>query len=59
VNRLVANSRYRPGVYQKIWNGINQRGEQTASGIYFYQMIATPLYGGKMFAETKKMVLIR
>jgi len=59
VNRLVANSHYRSGVYQKIWNGINQRGEHAASGVYFYQMIATPLNGGDDHVEIKKMMIVR
>ncbi len=41
-----------PGRYGATWDGRNARGDQVATGVYFYRMKT-----GK-FVETKKMVLI-
>jgi hypothetical protein len=41
------------GGFSKIWNGMNERGEPVASGVYFYQLTA------KNFSQTKKMVLLK
>jgi hypothetical protein len=37
----------------KVWNGMNERGQPVASGVYFYQLTA------KNFSQTKKMVLLK
>jgi hypothetical protein len=42
------------GAYADIkWSGLNARGEEVASGVYFYKLVT------KEFAETKKMVLLK
>ena len=41
------------GMYVVPWNGTNDRGEQTASGVYFYRMET------KQGHETRRMLLIR
>jgi len=41
------------GRYEVIWDGKDQVGNDVASGIYFYQLIAGE------FSQTRKMVLIR
>jgi hypothetical protein len=41
------------GKYEAVWEGIDDNGDQVASGIYFYKMYTTD------FVETRKMVLMR
>ncbi len=41
------------GEYKAIWDGKNDKGEEMASGIYFYQLKAGDL------TETKKMLLLK
>ena len=41
------------GQYQAVWDGVDENGNQVASGIYFYKMRTTD------FVETRKMVLMR
>jgi len=38
---------------------VNFGSAEISSGIYFYQLIATSSSSGKIFTETKKMVLIK
>jgi hypothetical protein len=42
-----------PGIYEAGWKGQNDRGEQVASGVYFYRL-TTPGY-----KQTRKMVLLK
>ena len=50
----VVENRYRePGRYEVGWNGNNERGNQVASGIYFYRLKTVGCI------QTRKMVLIR
>jgi hypothetical protein len=41
------------GQYQAVWDGVDENGNQVASGIYFYKMSTAG------FVETRKMVLMR
>ena len=41
------------GVYEERWEGIDDNGDQVASGIYFYKMYTSD------YVETRKMVLMR
>jgi hypothetical protein len=52
VRTLVDESR-EPGYYTIQWNGHNDRGQEFASGIYFYRMTAGT------FTKTMKMVLLK
>jgi hypothetical protein len=45
-----------PGNYEIVWNGTNTKGQQVASGVYFYQLIQ--LIAGN-YSEAQKMVLIK
>ncbi len=49
----LVNNNQNPGTYEVTWNGKNSRGENTSSGIYFYQLSAGT------FKSVKKMILIR
>ena len=41
------------GSYSISWNGTNNRGDEVASGVYFYRMSAVG------YEKTRKMVLLR
>lgn len=51
--RVLVNEPKERGTYQVTWDGRDQNGDQTASGVYFYKLEAGD------FSQTKKMVLIR
>lgn len=50
---LLVDAQQTPGRKRAEWDGLNDRGEAAASGIYFYRMTA----GG--FSMTRKMVLLK
>ena len=45
------------GPHETTWTGKDLNGNPVPSGVYFYQLQATPLSGGKAFVQTKKMVM--
>ena len=49
------------GYYSANWDGKNYRGQNLASGIYFYRLEATgvSLSHGQSFVQTRKMMLVR
>jgi hypothetical protein len=51
--RTLVEEPKRPGNYEVIWDGKDDRGKEVASGIYFYQLTAG------YYKETRKMTLIR
>ena len=51
--RILVDEQKPAGEYQITWDGKNDSGEEVASGVYFYRMIAGE------FSESKKMVLLR
>ena len=38
VNTIAENESFHPGIYQKIWNGTNNLGQNISSGTYFIQI---------------------
>ena len=42
-----------PGLYTTSWNGRNQRGEQVASGVYYYQLQVGPI------VERNKLIFLK
>ena len=51
--RVLVDDIGEPGVYNILWDGMNDSGRHVGSGIYFCMM-----WSGE-FAETKKFILLR
>ena len=51
--RTLVNGLQRAGYHEILWNGMNNKGEQVAAGLYLYQMKSEGL------TKTMKMVLIK
>jgi hypothetical protein len=51
--RELVNERRQRGAYKVVWNGENDAGQQVASGVYFYKLIAGS------FTDTKKMTILK
>jgi len=51
--KTLLDKQQEPGNYEIIWDGKDDKGNEAASGIYFYQLKAGE------FSQTEKMVLIR
>ncbi|MGB3480210.1 MAG: T9SS type A sorting domain-containing protein [bacterium] len=51
--RTLVNTDQKPGFYTAHWNGKDQEGKKTASGVYFYRL-ATEDY-----SSTKKLLILR
>jgi hypothetical protein len=47
------------GTFQTVWNGRNSTGNQVASGMYFYNLIAKSADGKSTFTNIKKMLLLK
>ena len=48
------------GRHTIVWDGVNDRGNSVGSGVYMYQLQATPMTGTFTgFARTKKLLLLR
>ncbi|MDZ7363738.1 MAG: PQQ-dependent sugar dehydrogenase [candidate division KSB1 bacterium] len=56
---LLQNEHYSGGEHFANWYGADHNGALASSGLYFYELTATPLNGGKSFRAAKKMLLIR
>ena len=52
VKTLVKNS-FAPGKHSVVWNGLNNHGQEVASGVYFYKM------RNGTFSSTRKMILLK
>ena len=53
------NGAMNAGNHQIVWNGTDNAGKVVASGVYFYQLNATPSNGGESFSSMKKMLLLK
>jgi hypothetical protein len=51
--RTLVDEIKQPGYYSVTWDGKDNKGNRTASGIYFYRIVAGP------FESTRKMVLVK
>jgi predicted GH43/DUF377 family glycosyl hydrolase len=51
--RVLLNEKLSPGNYSVNWDGMNENGEMTASGIYFYRLSSFS------YSESRKMILLR
>jgi hypothetical protein len=51
--RTLVDGQRRPDVYSVTWDGVDDRGQRVASGIYFYRLTAGA------FSQTRKMVLLK
>jgi|GEM_PF-226243 len=51
--RTLVNTEQQAGYYEQVWDGLNSRGQQVSSGVYFYSIQA-----GK-YQKTRKMILLR
>jgi len=51
--RTLVDQPQEAGAYRVLWNGLNERGQEVESGIYFYHMEAGD------FVATRKMTLLR
>jgi hypothetical protein len=51
--RTLVNEYMLPNSYNIVWNGINDQGVQSASGVYYYKMISND------FVDTKKMMFVK
>jgi len=51
--RTIVDGVQQPGYYSVTWNGLNNAGEQVASGVYFYRIEAGS------FVSMKKMLLLK
>jgi hypothetical protein len=47
------------GTFQTIWNGRTTAGNQAASGMYFYSLVAKSTDGKSTFTNIKKMLLLK
>jgi hypothetical protein len=51
--RTLVNEPQEAGIYEVIWDGSDENGNEVASGIYFYRLQAED------FTEAKKMLLLK
>ena len=52
--RTLFDGSLRSGVYQHVWDGINDQGQRVGSGIYFYR-----LADSGSTVQTRKMLLLK
>jgi len=57
--RTLVSGNKNAGRYSTQWNGVDQSGEQVASGVYYYKLQAFSESDSPIFNVTKRMVLLR
>jgi SagB-type dehydrogenase family enzyme len=55
--KTILNERKTPGEYILRWDGLNDKGERVASGVYFYQLEV--INDSHPFKQTRKMLMLR
>lgn len=55
--RTLVNDRKNAGYHQVVWDGLNEQGQQVASGIYIYRFVASN--GADNFQKMRKMILLK
>jgi len=56
---MILNATVEPGRRTVVWNGIDRDGRGVGSGIYFARFTANGPSGNQLFAQTRKMMLVR
>jgi len=57
--KTLRNETTDPGLYKSRWDGTNNFGKQTTSGIFYYRLEVTGLISNKHSSETKRMIKIK
>ncbi len=57
--RKLFNGQKEAGFHDIEWNGLDNNGKKVSSGIYLYRIDAKNLKTGKVFTQTRKMVLLK
>ncbi len=57
--RELVNQQMAPGTHEVLWNGRDETGQNVASGVYIYEMIARSPQTQRIFRQAKKMLLMR
>jgi flagellar hook assembly protein FlgD len=47
------------GTFQAVWDARNSAGNQVASGMYFYNLVAKSADGKSTFTNIKKMLFLK
>ncbi|MBM2841508.1 MAG: repeat protein, partial [Bacteroidetes bacterium] len=55
----LVDGRQNAGTFQAVWNGRNPYGNQVASGMYFYSLVAKSADNNATFTNIKKMLLLK
>lgn len=57
--KMLCNESKEPGFHAALWNGRNDSGNLTASGIYFYKIIYKVTNSEESFVDMRKMILMK
>ncbi|MEL6824357.1 MAG: FlgD immunoglobulin-like domain containing protein, partial [Calditrichota bacterium] len=57
--RTLVNTEENLGFYTVEWNGLNDTGQQVASGVYIMRFEAASLSNGQGFSRSSKMILLK
>ncbi|HLF14357.1 MAG TPA: FlgD immunoglobulin-like domain containing protein, partial [Bacteroidota bacterium] len=58
IRTLISGEERRAGYHDIVWDGLDNRGKSTASGVYFYRMEYADAEGNS-FRQTRKFILLR
>lgn len=57
--KVLVNKIFAPGTFTETWSALDNSGNKVNSGIYIYRMTAVTELTGKMFSDSKRMVLVK